>query len=585
VRWDDNIFIGNFLNSITKSPDNQFEEKLRKGPHKKYTVYAHGFFERSQKISPYSLPSHVLKEKKKQTSRHQSTSLVRTKEAIFGHSRGRQRKLVGFIFKPLTDLINRIFIYDTGTVNRPYEFDTAEEAEGYFTRSVHYYPRTLFKTLQELKQNTANNLKNYNEVLARLKWDINTSSIGIFSDTFEARCIAQFYAKLTYQRLLCQYRELGLTLPQDYQVPIVFYLPDDKLSWQIYSAEKQAQDKIKAGKTFSDNAKIKKAFAQGNFEFLLLLDDLEHLSYKKIPVLFWVAHTCSMNIAKVLYEQTNACFLVNFEEYLNDTLRKIWRVEKISLSCEKRNIFLDMALILNKKDLIKEILKFKLADEKGSDKYGNFIFRLIENKEFKLFAKIISSQKIDLNQTNEMGDTLLHVVAKANQVMLAKLLIEKGANTNIMNKNGDTPLVGCIQKQIDNSDMIQLFLRYRNADSAIFQSEERAMFKACTLLNLHAVKAFIVFNKTFLCLKEPESADLLNTVILSSVQNSFDQESKYEIVRLLLQNGADPARLYRGQTSLELAKQRQLWNIVREIEVYMALQCLVANKDSRLNIC
>jgi hypothetical protein len=133
--------------------------------------------------------------------------------------------------------------------------------------------------------------------------------------------------------------------------------------------------------------------------------------------------------------------------------------------------------------------------------------------------------------------------------------------------------------------MIQLFLRYRNADSAIFQSEERAMFKACTLLNLHAVKAFIVFNKTFLCLKEPESADLLNTVILSSVQNSFDQESKYEIVRLLLQNGADPARLYRGQTSLELAKQRQLWNIVREIEVYMALQCLVANKDSRLNIC
>jgi ankyrin repeat protein len=568
VRWDDNIFLGNFLSSITKSPENQFEEKLRKGPHKKYTVYAHGFFERSQKVSPYNLPSHVLKEKKKQTSRHQSTSLVREKEPIFGHGR-RQKKLVGFIFKPLKDLINRIFIYDTGTINRPYEFDTAEGAKSYFTRSVNHHPKTLFKTLQELKDNTVNNTKNYNEVLARLKWDINTSSVGIFSDTFEARCIAQYYAKLTYQRLLCQYRELGLTLPQDYQVPIVFYLPGSDLNWQVYSAEQQANDKIKAEKIFSDEAAIKNAFDQGNFEFLLLLGDLEHLSYLQIPVIFWVAHICSMNIAKVLYEQTNMSFLVVFEEYLSDTLQKLWRVEKECLSAWKRNICVDMALNLGLKDLVKEILKTKLVDENNSDKYGNFLFTLVEHGEFQLLTEIVTNQTIDLDQTNKAGDTLLHVVAKANQLMLVQLLIEKGANMSIKNKDGETPLAACIQKQIDNSDMIHLLLWCRSGDPAIFQSEKRAMFKACIILNHHAVKVFIHFFKEFLWLKNSDDMNLLHIVILSSAQNSSDREAKLEIVRLLLQNGANPLGLYQGQTSLELARQKGLLDIVKEITAYM----------------
>jgi ankyrin repeat protein len=576
VRWDDNIFLGNFLSSITKSPENQFEEKLRKGPHKKYTVYAHGFFERSQKISPYNLPPRVLKEKKEKTSRHQSTSLVREKEPIFGHGRGRQRKLVGFIFKPLMDLINRIFIYDIGTISRPYEFDTVEEAKDYFTRSVNHHPKTLFKTLQELKDNTVNNTKNYNEVLARLKWDINTSSVGIFSDTFEARCIAQFYAKLTYQRLLCQYRELGLTLPQDYQVPIVFYLPDSYLNWQIYSTEQQANDRIKAEKIFSNEAKIKKAFDQGNFEFLLLLGDLENLSYQNLPVLFWVAHTCSMNIAKVLYEQTNTCFLVAFEEYLSDTLQKLWRVEKKCLYGWQRNICVDMALKLGLKDLVKEILKTKLVDENDSNKYGKSLFKLVEHGEFQLLTEIVTNQTIDLDQTNEEGDTLLHVVAKTNQLMLAKLLIEKGANTKIINKKNDTPLAVCIQKQIDNSDMIHLFLWSRSGDPLLFVSETRAMFKACILLNYHAVKALILFNKTFLQLRNPDGANLLHIAILSPAQNSSDREAKQQIVELLLQNGVNPAGLYQGETALELAKRKGLWDIVKEIEVCLSHRLSVA---------
>jgi ankyrin repeat protein len=571
VRWDDNIFFEKFLLSITKSPINQTEEKLRKGPHKRYTVFGHGVFERSQKISPYNLSPQAWERKKAKTSLHQSTSLILDRQRIFGYAY-RNEKLVGYIFKPPKNLINRIFFKDMGTVNRPYEFDNLDDAMNYFSQKVLGAKPTMFKTLTELKHHIINDTRNHNEVLARLKWDINTSCVAIFSDTFESRCIAQFYAKLTHQRLLCQYRELNQTLPQDYQVPIIFYLPEERIdNWQIYSSLQQANDKIKAEAIFSDEASIKEAFDQHNFEFLLLLDDLEHLSYQNLPVLFWVAHAYSMNIAKVLYEQTNTCFLVAFEEYLSDILQKIWHVEKNGLSVEWRNILLDMSLRLSLKNLMKEVLTTKLVDENIANNYSNFLHLLIERGEFQLLTEILINKTIDLDQKDEEGNTLLHIVAKANHLPLAKLLLEKGANTNIINKNSETPLVGCIQRQIDNGEMIKLLLDHSNQDFDSFESEANAMRKACILLNQYAVRQILLFNRDLGRIIHMQVADktLLHFTILSSPKTHSDHEAQIEIIRMLLEVGADTRSSYLGKTALELAQLKGLLAIAEVIEASM----------------
>jgi hypothetical protein len=576
VRWDDNVFFDKFLRSITKSPINQTEEKLRKGRHKKYTVFGHGVFERRQKPSPYNLPLTAQILKKKKTSLPQSASLVFTDQPIFGHSALRNNKLAGCIFKP-SKLISRFFFRDMGTVSRPYEFDDRLEALAYFNQKVKSQTPTMFKTLTELKhhivnQRAVNGIKNHNEVLARLKWDINTSSIGIFSDTFEARCIAQFYAKLTYRRLLCQYRELDKTVPQDYEVPIVFYLPGSDLNWQIYSTEQQTNDKIKAEAIFSDEAKIKEAFDQDNFEFLLLLDDLEQLIYQNLPVIFWIAYACSMNIAKIIYEQTSECFLLSFEDYLNDTLLKTWRLEKNCLYAERRNIYLSMALKLNLKDLVKEILKTTLVDEKDSDKFGNFLFQLIETGQFKLLIELLTNHKIDLNQTNEIGDTLLHIAAKVSHLELTKLLVEKGASTNIRNKNDDTPLVGCIQKHrmnpIENTRVIRLLLQHSSKDIKGSGSVARAMERACSLLNLQVVREFLPLNERF---KEVHCtiiyARFLHTAILAYVQNYHDHNAQIQIIRILLKAGANPNYLYQGRSARQVAYEKKLTDVIKELEV------------------
>jgi ankyrin repeat protein len=561
VRWDDQIFFDEFLLSITKSPSNQPEEKLRKGRHKNYTVFGHGFFLRSEKVSPYNLSPQALERKKAKTSLHQSTSLI-TKDGqpIFGHIAFRRNKLVGYMFKP-SKLINRIFFKDMGTVSRPYEFDNLQEAETYFNQKVLGPRPTMFKTLAELKQHIINDTKSHNEVLARLKWDINTSCIAIFSDTFEARCIAQFYAKLTYHRLRCQYSELNQTLPQDYEVPIVFYLPGSPLNWQIYSTEQQANDKIKAEAIFSDEAKIKEAFDQNNFEFLLLLDDLDHLIYQNFPVLFWCAYAYSLNIAEALYQQTNSCFLVSFEEYLKNTLLNTWRLESHCLYAERRNIFLKMALKLAIKDLPKEILKTKLIDENNSNQYENLLFQLVEMREFQLLTEILMSQKIDLNHTNEIGDTLLHIIARANHLELAKLLIEMGAKTATHNKSRQSPLTLCIRKHRDSSEMVRLFLGRDPVE------DKRAIGIACILLNLQVVRAFLPLNE--LGIPPRFCTMLLQFTLQASLQNNVDREVQIQIVRILLEAGADPIDLFQGRTALQLACEKGLVDIVKELEASM----------------
>ena len=201
---------------------------MRLGIHKKYTVRSTGPHERSEKPSPYlPLSPEKIQKKKKKTSKHQSVSLV-TPEAqirVFGHNRDRSDKLAGVLMDADDAMINRMFIYDGGTIQRPYESDTQEEALKYFQTKTNPNNPILFSTMDDFEEAVAKQKDNYNEVLARIKWDISSCAIGVFSDNFEARCIAQFYARRMRDRLKEQYREQGKYLDDSYQVPIIYYMP------------------------------------------------------------------------------------------------------------------------------------------------------------------------------------------------------------------------------------------------------------------------------------------------------------------------------------------------------------------------
>jgi ankyrin repeat protein len=363
--------------------------------------------------------------------------------------------------------------------------------------------------------------------------------------------------------LTCQYRELGLELPQNYQIPIVFYLPEKGLdNWQIYSAEQQANDKITAESIAANHDNILEALNKHNVEFLLLLDNLGDLTFLRFPVIFWVAYSSSLNIAEVLYEQTNEFFLKSFKDYLKDLLLNAWRLETNRLHASMRVVYLRMALELGLMDLIKEIITVKLVDEDNSTHYGHFLFRLIEGKEFQLLTEILTNQNVDLEKTNSMGETLLHFAAKINHLELVKLLIEKGANTMAMDKNSLTPLVVCIQKGIDNREMIELILQHSSKDSKDLHLELHALERACVLLNKPVLETLLKFGM----IKGSMNTVLLNYVMSSLVKNNFDRESRLQIVRMLLQSGANPTHMHREKSALQRAREQGLEDILREME-------------------
>jgi hypothetical protein len=569
VRWDDKIFLENFLRSITKSPSNQTEEKLRIGPHKKYTVFGHGVFERSQKPSPYNLSPADLNEKKKKTSLPQATSLISRRQRIFGHA-NRRNKLVGYIFKPPKNLINRIFFMDMGTVNRPYEFNDLKEAEAYFNRRVNSTRPTMFKTLSDLKKYIANDSRFHNEVLARLKWNINTSCVAIFSDTFEARCIAQFYAKLTYQRLVSQYRDLNRQLPQDYQVPIVFYLPEQQVdNWQIYSVEQQSNDKIKAEEIFADETKIKQAFEQNNFEFLLLLDDLENLVYQDLSILVWVAHF-SLKVAKILYEQTNLSFEFPFKEYLNDRMYQFWHFQKNSLKVVQRKFLFNMALKFELDDLLVEIVCARVIDECHLP--DESLFKLAEANKIDVLRKIFEKRNSFIYQVNLLGQTLLEVAILSNQIDLVKLLLERRISISTTGKND--PLAVCISKNFDNREILRLLLNYLNQDR-YFTSDpdwlKRSIEKAIFFGSKFSLSELVRFNYNLTQAANPARKrvwlNIPRCVLLQIACNGFKGDSK-ECLEILLAAGADINEPddNDGKTPLFVALELGLFDVVKEME-------------------
>lgn len=236
VRWDKDCFIEEFTDGILPIPSqDKIKQKLRKGLHRKYIVDASGVHKRTEKPSPYGISDQEeLKRKKDERSPAQSTSLVTTDAdiAVFGHASARREKLVGFAFDPEDALFRRLLIYDTGTYTRPDEFKDKKNAERYYSEKVKSRNPVLFGDREKFKKAISDG--KLNEAVARIRWleDLEddtqgfiSSEIRICSDTFEARCIAQYYARVVRRKL---------KKDESYLVPIVFYLPDDPEKHHTY---------------------------------------------------------------------------------------------------------------------------------------------------------------------------------------------------------------------------------------------------------------------------------------------------------------------------------------------------------------
>lgn len=165
---------------------------------------------------------------------------------------------IGIALDPNDTLFNnRFLLYDWGTYYRPFDFDSelkSAVAWHYIARSS---PKILFGQLDSFKEAleesrlneaTKENLKTkvqilknrdpseYNEVLARIRWNVQSSWLIACQDNLETRIFVQGYAAQLKSALIKRSRALskrnipGTFYPvdMDYEVPIGFYVPNSE---------------------------------------------------------------------------------------------------------------------------------------------------------------------------------------------------------------------------------------------------------------------------------------------------------------------------------------------------------------------
>jgi ankyrin repeat protein len=153
------------------------------------------------------------------------------------------------------------------------------------------------------------------------------------------------------------------------------------------------------------------------------------------------------------------------------------------------------------------------------------LFDAAAKNDYDLVKKIIDEKKVDINDTDEDGETPLLIASRKGHLQVCKLLINNGSNVNDVNEQGETPL----HLALRHLPVCKLLIRngadinHKNID------EETPLLIASYLGNLLACKLFIRNNA------DVNSVDKYKQTSLhwASIKGHLS------ICELLISNGAD----------------------------------------------
>lgn len=196
---------------------------------------------------------------------------------------------------------HRFYIYDNGTKDRP---DEAWEIDALKSKESHYQNK-LFGDLQTFEEQLVKpkNQHKYNEVLARLRFQCETSAVGLFEEDLQSKWLAIYYARLVTARM----RALG---SQDYVAPILFFKNHSKRTNSIYCEEDQARDIALANHYLVNDMEFKLALDEQKWNFLLVLTvensktALER-QYMNRPLFLYLIEIGLIHIARHLFNTLN----------------------------------------------------------------------------------------------------------------------------------------------------------------------------------------------------------------------------------------------------------------------------------------
>lgn len=364
IRTDEFNYFRRFIQMITE-PNVKYP--LRQKSKKTYTVTGKGVFKRAQ-ITPDEPINSSVPIKQPQYTAGQKAGFSKAQSATLGlpdfYPRvfrfNKQNKLVGVLFLDLDEntlLSDRSYIYDSGTVARPYDFYDYQQAENYYRDKV---GNSLFSKDQftEFKAAIKVNPKLYNEMLVRLHWTTNKNSqIFIGSDTLSARLWAQDYARVLKKYLLDNH-----LCDENYIIPICFYIPQDPhLNFRKYTIDEQRLDGLNARAIYFNKQLRQQKYKKVDYEILLALSSEELIKvFQEDRIMLTILSQGHFHLIDSLIEKITSTSAM--------TEQQLWQ------------LLIQNLLTLKKKDLFMEIL-FKAinCNQDSAKKFTKLLSQFFDN--------------------------------------------------------------------------------------------------------------------------------------------------------------------------------------------------------------
>lgn len=286
LRADQYDFTSSFKRGLIPGKEGRRFNNLRPTERGTYVITSEGeVVARVDKKPQYS------PEQKKEYSQIQSNTFLDEKllAEAFGFSKERNRKLYGLLTHLNDALISRLLIKDSGTVNRPFDFNDVQNAEhsAMFEKEAgksHFYPPSKFKEFKQHNLLVRSSDQGTNEVLARIRFNPYRSLIVICSDTFETRLLADYFARELMQEFRVYAEGLGLTINPEFRIPIVYYLPAvsylpcNILSYRprlrFYTEKMRLTDKKECLRLYNNPSLRAQKFRDHDYEFILGLPEI-----------------------------------------------------------------------------------------------------------------------------------------------------------------------------------------------------------------------------------------------------------------------------------------------------------------------
>lgn len=175
-------------------------------------------------------------------------------------------------------------------------------------------------------------------------------------------------------------------------------------------------------------------------------------------------------------------------------------------------------------------------DLNSSDKFGNnILMHLVELPNTRTLIEKLCEHNINLDKTNNEGETVLSISTKKQNMELVRYFIKRGANLNLLNKEGNSITSNAIKNNYPTS-LIKLLLD-SGADVNLSQTNGLPPL-------IHSIKLILTNMDYFnLILKYKPDVNLKNNKNWSPLRYLAKDAScskMYSCMKILLDNGANP---------------------------------------------